>query len=270
MNNELQTASDLNKPGGSDDFAANPSQQAQTEEMPRAEIEEEEELIGFGDHGFTATNESKSSMPAATAPVATTPAISTPAVPASDVALNDNAFSEEATREEAPRANVDDEAGGLDFETIDEPTLADGSDGSNGSDSEQDGSDDWADVAVADVMKAKDGEFPGALETNARIAGQNLAMQGIESQLSSVFSQSPGDSLQVAKRIEMLADSNREIQAIIAKAPAAERANLIKLAPFNEFTNRFLMKFRGVSEKDLGITGGERSKVLKSLESFAR
>ena len=206
-------------------------------ETMKAEIDEEE-LIGFDDQEFAATDEP---------------------------AKRD---SEEMKAKLGELAT-----GGLDFEEANEPTLADTGNHSlqESGDAKMDKSGDWADVAVADVVEpTQDTGFPGVLETNARIAGHNLALMGIQARSKTSFSQTPNEATELAKRLETLAEANHQIQDIISSAPAAERENLIKLAPFREFANRFLMQFRGLSAEDLGTNANDRVEMINTLEKFTQ
>ncbi len=241
VNSELQSAN--NAP---DEELMPVQPKPQMVEAPQAEIENDDELIGFGDEELSAS----SGFPSLN----------------SDSPNSLNSL------------NASDEEMGLDFEELDapqqEPMMAGsdrGSSNDKGGSSHTDASDDWADVAVAGVVKSTNSNgFPGVLETNARIAGLNLALQGIEAQSKVAFTQSPEMASEIAKKLQTLAESNRQIQNLVSMAPAKERANLIKLAPFNESANRFLMQFRAVSSDEMAISNNERLKLIGALEEFAR
>lgn len=235
VNSELQSGTDA-----SDEELMPVQPKPEMVEAPQAEIENNDELIGFGDEELTASS----------------------GLPSLD----------------SDSLNASDDEGGLDFEELDapeqEPVMASsdrGSTDNQGISNDKDASDDWADVAVAGVVKSTNGNgFPGVLETNARIAGLNLALQGIEAQSKVAFNESPEMASEIAKKLQMLAESNRQIQNLVSMAPAKERANLIKLAPFNESANRFLMQFRAVGSNEMGISNNERLKLIGTLEEFAR
>ena len=199
-------------------------------ETPAAEIEDEEELIGFDEFDI----ESDDEFAIEEEPHNDEPAFSEPSEADPVVAASENSADDEERSEQ-----------------------------------QDDVTDDWAEMAIADTAAETtlDG-FPGVLETNARIAGHNLAMNAIKEHSKVAFSGEPRKASELAKKLESLFEANREIQELIAMAPTADRENLIALTDLREFTAQFLMQFRGLGADELGMSNADRLTMLRQLEDF--